>query len=211
MGIAERKERQKAEMREQILQAAREIVLREGFDALTMRKIADTIEYSPATIYLHFASRDEIARHLVESGFAELIAYFGPVAAIADPSERLSAIGRAYVTFGIEHPQTYRLIFMENYTSAVMGGEKLEDPDEPGTRAFGFVEQTVRELVERGTIAPIDPALGAEMLWAAVHGIVSLKLVCPDFPTHSAQALADTMLATLDAGLRATKPARPGL
>ena len=58
MGIVERKERQKAELREQILDAARAIVLAEGFDALSMRKIADAIEYSPATIYLHFASRD---------------------------------------------------------------------------------------------------------------------------------------------------------
>lgn len=202
MGIAERKERQRAELRDQILEAARGIVLREGFDALTMRRIADAIEYSPATIYLHFASRDEIVRSLVREAFAALVAYLAPAGTIVDPSERLEAIGRAYVRFGIEHPQAYRLIFMESYTSSVMGTEKLDDPDEPGSRAFAFLESTVRELADTGRIAPVDPALAAEMLWAGVHGIVSLKLVCPDFPTHSADALADAMLAALARGLR---------
>jgi AcrR family transcriptional regulator len=202
LGIADRRERQRAELREQILKAAREIVLNQGFEGLTMRKIADAIEYSAATIYLHFSSRDEIAHALVQEGFAEMLAYMGPVITIADPLERLSAIGRAYVRFGMEHPQTYRLIFMAEYTSVVMGEEKLEDPDEPGNRAFGLVESTVRELVEGGRIKPVDPTLAAEMLWAAVHGIVSLKLVCPDFPTRSSEELTDLILATLEAGLQ---------
>lgn len=167
-----------------------------------MRKLAEAIEYSAGTIYLHFSSRDEIVRELVRDGFQELVDYFAPVAEVADPLERLAAIGRAYVRFGTEHPQTYRLIFMEDYTSTVMGGEKLDDPEEPGSRAFAFVETTVRELVESGRIRPVDPALAAEMLWAAVHGIVSLTLVCPDFPAHSADEIADVMLATIDSGLR---------
>ena len=62
MGSAERKQRQKAQLREQILEAAREIVVKEGFRALSMRKLADAVEYAPATLYLHFQSRDEIAR-----------------------------------------------------------------------------------------------------------------------------------------------------
>jgi AcrR family transcriptional regulator len=201
MGIAERKERQRAELRGQILEAAREIVLRDGFDGLTMRKIAEAIEYSPATIYSHFTSRDEIAQALVEAGFSELLAYLAPAGAVADPQDRLDAIGRAYVQFGLEHPQTYRLIFMENYTALVMGGEKREDPNAPGNRAFAVLETTVGELIARNRIRPIEPALCAEMLWAAVHGIVSLKLVCPDFPKTSAAPLTDAMLATLRNGL----------
>ncbi|MFT4065640.1 TetR/AcrR family transcriptional regulator [Paraburkholderia sp.] len=124
MGIAERKNRQKQALRERILDAARRIVMREGFAALSMRKIADAIEYSPATLYLHFASRDEIARALCEEGYAQLLETFVPLARIADPAERLKALGRAYVAFGVEHPQTYRLIFMEDpsYTGAALGG-----------------------------------------------------------------------------------------
>jgi AcrR family transcriptional regulator len=124
MGIVERKKRQKQALRERILDAARRIVVREGFAALSMRKIADAIEYSPATLYLHFASRDEIARALCAEGYAQLLATFVPLVGIADPAERLKALGRAYVAFGVANPQTYRLIFMEDpsYTGAALGG-----------------------------------------------------------------------------------------
>jgi AcrR family transcriptional regulator len=136
MGIAERKSRQKQALRERILDAARRIVIREGFAALSMRKIADAIEYSPATLYLHFASRDEIAQALCEEGYAQLLETFVPLAQIADPAERLKAIGRAYVAFGVAHPQTYRLIFMEDpsYTGAALGGSAGSGS---GTRQVG--------------------------------------------------------------------------
>lgn len=124
MGIAERKSRQKQALRERILDAARRIVMREGFAALSMRKIADAIEYSPATLYLHFASRDEIAHALCAEGYAQLLETFVPLAGIVDPAERLRALGRAYVAFGVAHPETYRLIFMEDqsYMGAALGG-----------------------------------------------------------------------------------------
>ncbi len=124
MGIVERKSRQKQALRERILDAARRIVVREGFAALSMRKIADAIEYSPATLYLHFASRDEIAQALCAEGYAQLLETFVPLAQIADPAERLKALGHAYVAFGVAHPETYRLIFMEDpsYTGAALGG-----------------------------------------------------------------------------------------
>jgi AcrR family transcriptional regulator len=123
MGITERKTRQKQALRERILDAARRIVIREGFAALSMRKIADAIEYSPATLYLHFESRDEIARALCAEGYEQLLASFEPLAQIADPAERLKGLARAYVAFGVAHPQTYRLIFMEDptYMSAALG------------------------------------------------------------------------------------------
>ena len=124
MGINERKTREKQALRERILEAARRIVIREGFAALSMRKIADAIEYSPATLYLYFASRDEIARALCAEGYAQLLASFEPLVQITDPAERLRALTRAYVAFGVAHPQTYRLIFMEDptYLGAALGG-----------------------------------------------------------------------------------------
>jgi AcrR family transcriptional regulator len=135
MGIAERKNRQKQALRERILDAARRIVMREGFAALSMRKIADAIEYSPATLYLHFASRDEIARALCAEGYAQLLETFVPLAQIADPTARLKALGRAYVAFGVAHPETYRLIFMEDpsYTGAALGGAAAMLAGEPAS------------------------------------------------------------------------------
>ncbi|KXU91096.1 TetR family transcriptional regulator [Paraburkholderia monticola] len=219
MGIAERKHRQKQALRERILDAARRIVVREGFDALSMRKIADAIEYSPATLYLHFASRDDIARALCAEGYAQLLATFVPLVQIADPAERLKALGRAYVAFGVEHPETYRLIFMEDpsYTGAALGGDATANPqtgdssqapgqtgDDPGDAALHIMIDALDELRAAGrlsaSVASVEPAVWAEALWANLHGIVALNLTCPVFPS----APLDTLVGlTLDAWLGA--------
>jgi AcrR family transcriptional regulator len=202
MGIAERKERQKAELREQILTAARTIVLERGYRGLSMRKIADAIEYSPAALYLHFASREEIALQLCREAFLELLGYMASAGAIADPYQRIFAIARSYVRFGMEKPESYRLIFMEeqSFVDSVMGPKALEDPDEPGTRAFEFLRATVEALIARGIFRPVDPEAAAHVIWAAVHGLVSLRLSCPGSPFEDIDALADLLCDTLMRG-----------
>ncbi|WP_244305857.1 TetR/AcrR family transcriptional regulator [Paraburkholderia lacunae] len=205
MGIAERKNRQKQALRERILDAARRIVMREGFAALSMRKIADAIEYSPATLYLHFASRDEIAHALCAEGYAQLLETFVPLVQIADPAERLKALGRAYVAFGVAHPETYRLIFMEDpsYTGAALGsaaasaasraaadmppaqesGAPLEAEEDPGDAALRIMIGALEELkAARRLPVTVDVAVWAEAFWATMHGIVALNLTCPVFP-----------------------------
>lgn len=226
MGIAERKNRQKQALRERILDAARRIVMREGFAALSMRKIADAIEYSPATLYLHFASRDEIAQALCAEGYAQLLETFVPLAGIADPAERLKALGRAYVAFGVAHPETYRLIFMEDpsYTGAALGGaakgkalagedtgiaasdetgsEAAAPEDDPGEAALHIMISALEELKAAGRLsASMDVTVWAEAFWANLHGIVALNLTCPVFPS----APLDTVVeVALDAWLGAS-------
>src|SRR5579871_3075815 len=169
MGIAERKHRQKQALRERILDAARRIVVREGFDALSMRKIADAIEYSPATLYLHFASRDEIAHALCAEGYAQLLQTFVPLAQIADPAERLRALGRAYVAFGVEHPETYRLIFMEDpsYTGAALGGAAAAQGTAQGARK-GNTDVAAKVEVAAATISEAQTQVADSPAHAAV-------------------------------------------
>jgi len=182
VGIVERKERHKAELRERILDAARAIVLEHGFDGLSMRKIADAIEYSPATIYLHFAGRDELAMQLCRDGFNELIAFMAPVLKHKDPYERIFAMGRLYVEFGLTHPETYRMLFMEDpkFSSELVGSHKAHDKSDPGWQAFGLLRDTVAQLMESGKMAKRNPDAVAEAIWASLHGIVSLRLVCQE-------------------------------
>jgi len=174
MGIAERKNRQKQALRERILDAARRIVMREGFAALSMRKIADAIEYSPATLYLHFASRDEIAQALCAEGYAQLLETFVPLAGIADPAERLKALGRAYVAFGVAHPETYRLIFMEDpsYTGAALGGvvkgKAMAEPVNAGAATSEDTEATAADEASSETAAT-----EADAGEAALHIMIS--------------------------------------
>ncbi|HEY1332655.1 MAG TPA: TetR/AcrR family transcriptional regulator [Myxococcaceae bacterium] len=204
MGTAQRRAREKTELRTRILDAARTIVQRDGFGALTVRKIADAIEYAPGTLYLYFENRDAIARALSSEGFSELLQAFAPTERIADPLARLEAIGRAYVRFGMENPETYRLIFMEDpqLTTAV-----LEDAD-PGQRAYRALVDPLEELAQAGRLHPgADVQALADTLWSVVHGIVSLKLTCPGFPVTPVEPLLDTALHTFIDGL--TRPAPP--
>jgi AcrR family transcriptional regulator len=177
MGISERRERQRAELRDLILRAAARIMAEEGFAALTMRKIAEAIEYSAATIYLHFESRDQIAMQLVRDGFAAFGAYIAPGAAEPAAVDRLKAIGRRYVAFSREHPQTYRLIFMEDERFAEAVLAHVEDGG-----AFDVLVAAVRAAIEAGTVRRLEPELVAGLLWAALHGIASLKISCSQYP-----------------------------
>ncbi|GEN09136.1 transcriptional regulator, TetR family [Myxococcus fulvus] len=207
MGISERKERQRAELREHILRVAREMVVKEGFGALSMRKLADAVEYAPATLYLHFENREAIARELCIRGFEEFLAKLEPAAVEPEPLARLKVMSAAYVAFGLEHPETYRLIFMEDpkLSTALFQGQR----DGAGARSFGLLASVFEDLKSAGRLATeAQPAKLAEMLWAGLHGIVSLKLTCAAFTETTAEMLRDTLLETLVHGLPGLKPAR---
>ena len=206
MGVAERKERQKAELREQILAAAREIVARDGFAALTMRKIADAIEYSPGTLYLYFANRDELAKELVREGAAQLMTFFEDARHEPDPLLRLEALGRRYIDFAVADPQTYRMVFLEDprLSAAIVEPATAHgDPDDPGRSAFELLVTTVAELVATGVFKPVDPAMGAHLFWAALHGLAALQMTCPAMMIPAGlRTAAAQMTTTLIAGMR---------
>src|SRR5262249_61214508 len=114
----------------------------------TIRKIADAIEYAPGTLYLYFENRDAIARELSAEGFRKRLEDVALAEKVADPRARLEAIGRAYVRFGMKHPETYRLVFMEDpqLTTAV-----LKDED-PGQRASRALVEPLEELRDVGRL-----------------------------------------------------------
>src|SRR5512144_2512337 len=98
MGTKERRERERHDTRELILSAAREMFASEGFEAVTMRAIADRIEYTPTALYHHFPSKQALVAELCERDFMTLAKIFYSAAEIADPVERMYAIGRTYLS-----------------------------------------------------------------------------------------------------------------
>ena len=112
MGTTERREREKERVRGRILDAARELFARDGYDAVTMRKIAEAVEYSPTAIYLHFKDKESLVRELCIADFDSLARSFQRIAREPDPLERLRRAGLAYADFAVEHPNHYRLMFM---------------------------------------------------------------------------------------------------
>jgi AcrR family transcriptional regulator len=204
MVSSERKERQRATLRQQILDAAREITIRDGFAALTMRKIAQAIEYAPGTIYLYFESRDEIAIQLCRQGYQELLECLQPTANIADPRDRLRSIAAAYVDFGLTNPATYRLIFMEDpkFTNAALSEVPIDRGDGAGMRSFQLLVTIFDDMkAERMLSLDANSARLAEIFWTSLHGILSVKLTFPGFLTIPSEELVTTMTDTFLAGL----------
>jgi AcrR family transcriptional regulator len=177
MGHKERREREKQAVRTKILDAARELFIDQGYEAVTMRKIAQAIEYSPTAIYLHFRDKKAVMDAICDADFLKLATRFRRIAEIADPIERLRAAGFAYADFAMKHPNHYRLMFMTPHpphdpqTSAIDVGNRDED-------AYAFVLWTATEAIAQGRIREeiSDPQLLAQMVWSSIHGWVSLRM-----------------------------------
>ena len=205
MGISERRERERQEVRRKILDAARELFAAEGYDAVTMRKVADAIEYSPTAIYLHFPDKETLVRELCAEDFLTLAKAFQRLGREPDPVERIRKIGMAYVDFGLKHPNHYRLMFM-TASPHPPGEEKALSKGNPDEDAYAFLVATVAQAIGAERLRPEhrDPHLVAQLLWSGVHGVVSLRIARGDDrwlewkPARKvAQALVDAQLRGL--------------
>lgn len=171
MGIKERKERQKTEMRDAILSAALKLFSDEGYENVTMRKIADKIEYSVGTIYLYFKDKSEMLYELHNRGFAEFYKKQLSVQHIKDPVERLTAHGESYIDFAIENPEYYDVMFISRSTSKEIN--KLEHWNE-GERTYDLLKLNIKQAMEAGHFGGVDIEVAAFSLWSFVHGMASL-------------------------------------
>ncbi|MDO8366560.1 MAG: TetR/AcrR family transcriptional regulator [Saprospiraceae bacterium] len=171
MGIASRKEREKAEMRRLILGAAHDIFKENGYDGLNIRSIAERIEYSPATIYLYYKDKNELFFALQYEAAAAKRDHLLPAASIEDPWQRLVEFGRLYVDFGLKHPDWYDLLFL---TRAPMEHIENQDCWTLGMATHSFYVETVEACVAARYFKSTDSATIAYTLWCHAHGLVSL-------------------------------------
>jgi AcrR family transcriptional regulator len=206
MGVKERREREKVETREKILDAARELFIAEGYDGVSMRKIADKIEYSPTAIYVHFADKDELFLEICHEDFRRLAQSLIGLAEIADPVERMTKLGSAYIEFGSQHPNHYRTMFMTPHPPILKPEVALEGKGNPEEDAYEFLRATVAEGLRLGVFREElnDVDLIAQTLWAGVHGVISLQIAkCEDqwVPWRTLKERTQMMLDTQLNGL----------
>lgn len=179
MGTIERRERERLETREKILDAARELFIKEGYDGVSMRKVAQMIEYSPTAIYVHFADKEQLFLELCHSDFRRLAATFLKLAEIKDPVERIRRIGYAYMEFGAKNSNHYRMMFMTPHPPVA---DTMEGKGNPEEDAYAFLRESVSEAIHAGAFRPElkDADLIAQTLWASVHGVISLQIAKSD-------------------------------
>ena len=173
MGISERKEREKQELKELILLKAKEIMARDGQDGLSIRKIANEIEYSPATIYLYFQDKDEILYQMMNKGFSLMSASMDESFAIEDPLKRLYEIGRCYVEFGVQNWDWYDLMF--NSSSPMNHIERCSVEWGPGITLFEYLVKTCEDTIVYTGRKELESRALALQLWSTVHGLVNLS------------------------------------
>jgi AcrR family transcriptional regulator len=205
MGVQERRAREKKELRQEILDAARDLFVHEGYENVSMRKIADKIEYSPTTIYLYFQDKADLLDCICEETMSRLVRkQLVHEQTIADPLERLQRGLRAYIEFGLKHPNHYKVTFMMLQPVAENANCRSR---EMGKKAFHHLRTTLALCVEQGLLEVADIELSSQALWATIHGVTSLVIAHPKFPWADRERLIDTVIENAIAGMRCKVPA----
>jgi AcrR family transcriptional regulator len=196
MSSISRRRKYKEELRRVILDAARDIFVREGYENFSMRKLAERIEYSPGSVYLHFRNKQELFRCLTEESFERLhktLLEMWDGRKCENPVEELTQGMLAYVDFGLRNRSDYRFVFM--LTPPVEGRPYKVHP------AFEILRQMVRRCVETKQFRRVDVETTAQALWSSVHGITSLLIQRPAFPWVPRKKLIAQVINTAVASL----------
>lgn len=198
--------------RQEILDAARELFLADGYGQTTIRRIATRAGVTSAALYLYFQSKDAILVEICDRAFSKLIERFDRILEQEDdPLTTLRRLMQAYLRFGLEHPDEYRLTFMGKTQGVLPYGHRGErvDPSAPGAKgpmSFGLLQRQVELVIETGAFRPMDSGTAAELIWASGHGLVSLLIAFPEFAWSDREELIRAMVDLPLQGLLA----RPG-
>lgn len=178
MGVQERRKREKSETRDKILDAARELFVTEGYEGVSMRCVAEKIEYSPTAIYVHFADKNELFRELCHQDYARLAEVFRSSVMSTDSVDRLKQIGAIYVEFGIRNPNHYKFMFMTPHPPHELDEADREIMGNPEEDAYAFLKWAVQQAMDAGCFRAElqDADLISQTLWASMHGVISLQI-----------------------------------
>lgn len=175
MGIKERKEKYKEDVRQKILDVAKELFLKNGYESTSIRKIAQQMEFSPTTIYLYYKDKGDIMYAVHQEGFKMLSSQFVVIQSVEDPFERLKAMGRIYMKFALENPDFYELMFIMKEPIEFVNKYCASEWKE-GEFAFNMLLQTVTACKEVGYFKQMDLNSMALNVWSTLHGLCTLKL-----------------------------------
>jgi AcrR family transcriptional regulator len=205
--IQERKLREAHTRREHIIDVVKDLIKKGGARAVSIRKVAEAAGFSTTVVYALFRDKATLIAQAMDKDLLELVrAMRAACTNSTDPWERISLVGRAYITYGFQHPDEYALIFMERRPHAhidavdVEHGNIEQDPYAYALHLFG-------ELAQAGKVRQDAPTLHAmtQIFWQALHGLVSLRIVMdagdPWTPHPEMNAHIDDLLAVVTTGI----------
>jgi AcrR family transcriptional regulator len=189
----------KENLRQEIMDAAREMFVAEGYQNVSMRKIADKIGYSATTIYLYFKDKNDLLHQICEQTFARLAQNIEAIHRLSDnPLERLRSGLREYIHFGLKHPSQYEIVFITPLPVDVESDFEASN----GRVAFDTMRTVIGECVEANLLKSKDIELISQTLWAGIHGVTALLIQHGGFPFVEREKLIDSVIDTLIAGIR---------
>lgn len=170
-------ELKKQASRRLILDAAREIIVRDGYDGFSMRKLATSVGYSPGNLYVHFENKLELFTTLVDESFKRLHEILEKIKNTPGTTDSVTLLKQgmhAYVAFGLDNPSDYRIAFM--VTASKAQGPYVVHP------AFEVLREMVARCKKEHRFAAVQAELASQSLWVAIHGVTSLLIQRPTFP-----------------------------
>jgi AcrR family transcriptional regulator len=178
MVTALRREREREELREKILAAARTLMVEGGMEAVTMREVARRVEYSPAALYQHFADKETLIAELCRHDFAELAGLFMSLSQEGGPMAVLARAGAAYLDFARDFPEHYRFMFL---IPKDIPPDSEEEANDPARNAYVFLHSVVEHGMAAGLFREEFESSHdvAQLMWAVVHGTASLSVCRP--------------------------------
>jgi AcrR family transcriptional regulator len=197
LGIKERRDKEKLELKNKILNAAEELFAEAGYQNISMRKIANKIEYSLPTIYQFFENKADILFYILKENNGRLLDIFMEISKKEyNPIEKLKDMSRAYISFGIENPYYYELAYMSN----ALRYEKdlvYYEPQSPGFKTYDLILSTIEECKEQGYFKDREVEVIGQCLWAGIHGLTSLFIGHDEFPWKDRKSLIESMINSL--------------
>ncbi|MGJ5818315.1 TetR/AcrR family transcriptional regulator [Paludibaculum fermentans] len=203
MGTAERRAREKDELRRRILEAATALFLEQGYESVSMRKIADRIEYAPSTIYLYFKDKVELVSSICFETFSELDRRLESIISLGlPPLETLRRSLIDYIYFGLEHPSHYTFVFCTPPSVFKdMGPEQHGDVNGMAMATFDRMRVGIKACMEDGSIREDDVETTAQSAWLFVHGVTTGLVIDCGFPFVDRTMLIESSVDRLIRGL----------
>ncbi len=177
MGLEERRERERAARREQILQAAREVFLQKGFGSATMDEIAQRAELGKGTLYSYFRTKEELYVTVMSEGLQILFDRIEETLSLPlGPEEIIRRLGEVYYEYYLEHRDYFRVFFFLEHgeVSKELPRELIQGNIERGTRCLRLFAEVVERGIREGIFATVDPWKAAVAFWGATNGILFL-------------------------------------
>lgn len=197
MSTKERRERERAELREKIIKAAEELFAEDGYKNISMRKISAKIDYSLPTIYQYFKNKADILFYIYQENNGKLLEVMSQISADNNSNiKKLKLMGQAYIKFGMENSNYYELAYMSN---AIRYEDELiyNDMDSPGFKVYKLLLDTVKGCKLEGYFKNVDYEVTAQCLWSGIHGIISLLIMHSEFPWKDKNLLIENMINQL--------------